>query len=491
MGVVSCWTVGGRVTVVAVAMAALGVAGCSGAYGPVVGPPKSTTETTGSTETSPPSGPSSAPLDPKALLAAVRPSVALVTTTISQGSGVLVDDGYVVTNAHVVDPYGAATITFEGAAAMVDVPVVGIDPFADIALLGPIVTDRSALPLAGSLDLEQGDDVYLVGYPGEFDAAPEPAISKGLVSRLRDYRPFEQTYIQTDAAIGGGQSGGALLDSRGQVVGISGLSFADQFALALSSPDVRRSIADIQHGSTPSYRHLVDAPAITDGIFDVANDLEFGLLVLRAADVARSLQFTVPEANEPTVEVFDLGGSVHLANQRRIDQELASDPSLTAADAGTVLTAAATGEYTISVPAKADLLINVGSGRSEGAAVEFASSLPVVVYEDTDDGQKINTGDTVTGVVDPFEFSDTFVLDMVAGDTVTIRVSAGGSDPVLLVIPPGVDPDTVPPVDDSSLGLFGHDAETTFTAQTSGPHEIDVWMNDWVVSGYRLDVDTA
>jgi len=472
-------------------MMALGLAGCGGPDGPVVGPPGSTGDTTGPTETSSAGGPSRAPLDPKALLAAVRPSVALVTTTTSQGSGVLVEDGYVVTNAHVVDPYGSVSITFEGEAAMVDVPVVGIDPFADIALLGPVVTDRSALPLPGSVDVEQGDDVYLVGYPGEFDAAPEAAISKGLVSRLRDYRPFEQTYIQTDAAIGGGQSGGALLDSHGQVVGISGLSFADQFALALSSPDVRRSIADIQHGDTPSYRHLVDDPAITEGIFDVASDLEFGLLVLRAADAVRSLQLTVPEANEPTVEVFDLADSVHLANQRRIDQELAADPSLTAADAGTVLTPATSGDYTIDVPADTDLFITVGSGRPGGAAVEFDSSLPVVVYEDTDDGRKINTGETVTGVVDPFEFSDTFLLDLAVGDSVTIRVSAGGSDPGLLVVPPGVDPKTVTPVDDSSLGLFGYDAETTFTAQTSGSHEIDVWMNDWIASGYRLDVYPA
>ena len=167
------------------------VAGC-GAGGPVaVGPPGSdepVPTTTATTVAVPASDGGGADLDAKALLAGVRPSIGLVTTATSQGSGVLVDGGYVVTNAHVIDPYATATITFEGDPPIEEVPVAGVDPFADIALLGPIEVDRAPLTLASEVRLDQGDGVYLVGYPGEYDVAPEVAISSGLVSRLRDVR---------------------------------------------------------------------------------------------------------------------------------------------------------------------------------------------------------------------------------------------------------------------------------------------------------------
>ena len=408
------------------------VAACSGVSSPTVGPPETAPESTQTTEGTSDtiSSSTTAPtqvgdLDPKALLTAVRPSIALVTTPISQGSGVLIDGGYVVTNAHVVDPYGAATVGFEGDAPIGDVPVVGIDPYADIALLGPLELERQPLPLAEQVELEQGDPVYLVGYPGEFDLAAEVTISSGLVSRLRDYAPFEQQYIQTDAAIGGGQSGGALVDGQGRVVGISGLSFAEQFALALSSPDVRRSIEAIVAGDTPGYRPLVDEPTITSGAVEAFNELHKSVLLLNGADEPRTLRLTVPESSSPTIAVSDLTGELSFVNQPLMDQAVALDPSLSPTDVGDLLESTEPDQYSVDIPAGADVMIMLGTTLSSGASVGFESSLPLVLYEDSDDPGAVGAGETVMGVIDTFELEDGYEVDLDAGQTVTVRVSAG------------------------------------------------------------------
>ena len=364
-------------------------------------------------------------LDPKALLAAVRPAIALVTTPISQGSGVLVEGGYLVTNAHVVDPYGAATVDFEDEPPIGDVPVVGIDPYADIALLGPLEFERQPLPLAEAVELEQGDPLYLVGYPGEFDPAAAVTISSGLVSRLRDYAPFEQQYIQTDAAIGGGQSGGALVDGQGRVVGISGLSFAEQFALALSSPDVRRSIEAIASGDTPGYRPLVDQPTITSGDVEMFNELHQVVLLLNAADESRTLRLVIPESSSPTLAVSDLTGEFRWVNQPLMDQAVALDPSLSPTDVGDLLEPAEPDQYSVDIPAGADVMIVLGTTNSSGASVSFESNLPLVQYEDSDDPGTVDPGQPVLGVIDAFELEDGYEVDLDAGQTVRVRVSAG------------------------------------------------------------------
>ena len=156
------------------------------------------------------------------VLECVSPSVALVATPAAGGSGILIEDGYVVTNAHVVEPYDRVDLTFPGLDYHPDVPVVGVDALADIAVLGPIDVDRPPMQIRSGIDIEQGRDVYLVGYPGEYDAFPKATISRGVLSRVRRAGEFGHQYLQTDASIGGGQSGGALVDEQGAWSGSPG-----------------------------------------------------------------------------------------------------------------------------------------------------------------------------------------------------------------------------------------------------------------------------
>ena len=177
-------------------------------------------------------------LSPAEVYALVSPSIALVETSSKLGSGILIEGGYVVTNNHVVWPYDEAWLVFPDGTEFQDVPVIGRDFSADLAVLGPIDAPYRPLTFSDRDDLAPGSDLLLVGYPSEPELFPQPSITQGILSRLREWTAYNLTLLQSDAAIAGGQSGGALLNSRGEVVGISTWRFSEAgFALATSAAD--------------------------------------------------------------------------------------------------------------------------------------------------------------------------------------------------------------------------------------------------------------
>src|SRR5690606_11492141 len=93
----------------------------------------------------------------------------------------------IVTNAHVVWPYNAARVTFANGEEHVNVPVHNVDHLVDLAVLGPIDTALPPVSLASGEHFEIGEEVYLIGYPGEGEKFPQPALSKGIISRLRQW----------------------------------------------------------------------------------------------------------------------------------------------------------------------------------------------------------------------------------------------------------------------------------------------------------------
>ena len=194
--------------------------------------------------------PSAEPLTAQEVYARVAPSIPIVQSLYGQGSGILILGDYVLTNHHVVWPDDfdhRATIVFPDGTEYVDVPVVATNPWADLAVLGPLETDKRPLALADGEQLPLGSDLYLIGYPAEYEFAPEPTITRGLLSRVRHWDGYGMTLLQTDAAIAGGQSGGALVDGRGRVVGVSTWGWSDAgFGVATSASDdaeVRRTHA--------------------------------------------------------------------------------------------------------------------------------------------------------------------------------------------------------------------------------------------------------
>ena len=154
----------------------------------------------------------------------------------ARAAGVLIQGGYLLTNAHVVWPFSAVRVVFPDGSEYVDTPVVGWDLIADLALVGPIETEIEPAPLVDAGELAIGSDVYLIGYPAEEEAFPQPSITYGILSRLRSWETIDYTFFQVDAPTVEGQSGGVLVTQAGVVVGISTFTFSG-FGLAGSVAD--------------------------------------------------------------------------------------------------------------------------------------------------------------------------------------------------------------------------------------------------------------
>ena len=153
----------------------------------------------------------------------------------SLGSGVIVDPkGYILTNYHVIERSGAIKITLEDRSEY-DARIVGTDPKTDIALLK--IEPGRPLPaarLGNSDELEVGEWVMAIGSP--FGLAH--TVTVGVVSakgRVIGSGPFDD-YIQTDAYINVGNSGGPLLNTRGEVVGLNTAIVAESLGVGFAIP---------------------------------------------------------------------------------------------------------------------------------------------------------------------------------------------------------------------------------------------------------------
>ncbi len=139
----------------------------------------------------------------------------------SLGSGVIISsDGYIITNNHVIDGADKILVALPNNSREYQAKVIGKDPKSDIAVIKIDAKNLPFLHFANSNDVLVGDVVFAIGNPfglGE-------TVTQGIVSALNksgiginDYENF----IQTDASINQGNSGGALVDSRGALVGIN------------------------------------------------------------------------------------------------------------------------------------------------------------------------------------------------------------------------------------------------------------------------------
>ena len=195
-----------------------------------------------SSETSPKSDETASVLSESEIAEKVLPSIVLIEnyqkstsmgypfgsasgelTPAGEGSGIIASsDGYIITNAHVVaDASALKVVTYSG--ERYEATLIGSDTVTDVALIKIEAENLPAAEFGSSSDLKVGDKVLTAGNPGgsEFDFS----ITVGYVSALgRTVTNSETGYsmdcIQTDAAVNPGNSGGALVNQYGQVVGI-------------------------------------------------------------------------------------------------------------------------------------------------------------------------------------------------------------------------------------------------------------------------------
>ena len=138
------------------------------------------------------------------------------------GSGFVVDpEGYILTNEHLLDGTGLVTVVFDHGARLTP-QIIATDAARDLALL-KVDSSRqlTALPLA--TEAREGDEVFALGYP--LDLAGGMSVTRGIVSAFRSYGGV--SYVQTDTPINKGNSGGPLLNLRGEVVGMNSRGLLD------------------------------------------------------------------------------------------------------------------------------------------------------------------------------------------------------------------------------------------------------------------------
>lgn len=157
----------------------------------------------------------------------VNPSVVSVISTTSEGtdsgSGVIMSkDGYIITNNHVVDGAQSVSVQLSDGTSL-DAEIIGTDEQTDLAVIKVTPTsDLTAAEFGDSDELEPGEYAYAIGSPGGVQFAN--TITGGRISAInRDLTVNDRvmTLIQTDASINNGNSGGALINKYGQVVGIT------------------------------------------------------------------------------------------------------------------------------------------------------------------------------------------------------------------------------------------------------------------------------
>ncbi|MXP09889.1 trypsin-like peptidase domain-containing protein [Pseudoblastomonas halimionae] len=174
------------------------------------------------------------------------------------GSGVIIDAarGEIITNNHVVE--NATSVRVELADGRIfDATVVGRDPQTDVALLTIAPDNLRAIELADSSLLRSGDLAFAIGYPFGIDQT----LTMGIISGTGRSGIGDgiEDFIQTDAAVNPGNSGGALIDSRGRMIGINtaiysrggdnaGIAFAVPINMALAVIAQIREYGEVRRG---------------------------------------------------------------------------------------------------------------------------------------------------------------------------------------------------------------------------------------------------
>ena len=157
----------------------------------------------------------------------VNPSVVSVISTTAEGTGsgsgvIMSKDGYIITNNHVVDGAQSVSVQLSDGTSL-DAEIIGTDEQTDLSVIKVTPTsDLTAAEFGDSDELEPGEYAYAIGSPGGVQFAN--TITGGRISAInRDLTVNDRvmTLIQTDASINNGNSGGALINKYGQVVGIT------------------------------------------------------------------------------------------------------------------------------------------------------------------------------------------------------------------------------------------------------------------------------
>ena len=383
----------------------------------------------------------------------------------------LIEGGYVVTNAHVVWPFDRVRVLFSDGSEFPDSPVLTWDLVGDLAVIGPLQTAIEPVALVDGEDLAIGSEVFLIGYTRLGESSSGPTLSVGLISGSREWEPLGMTYFQTDAPVGGDQRGGVLVSEKGEVIGLYGFTYTEAgFGHVASAADVLPRVEGLIAG--------VDVAGLGDRRVPLEGQPSEYEFTLRNEWDVRSFVVTEPAGTLIDLEVtgegigsslvFGAGGEVFMFGIFG----LAFLPATTKVDA----------PYFVIPQQKSE---SPGDYR-------VSSSRGLVPYNDVDDGVSIAVGQTVLASIDHPADQDYFVVDLDEGETIEITADSVTFDPFIRVDFPGALPEQLIFEDDSGGGMFGLKAQLIYKAPNPGSYLIVIEsMARDQVGGYFLTVAQA
>lgn len=229
----------------------------------------------------------------------IKPSVVTVLATVDDGmnsgrgtgTGVIItEDGEIVTNAHVVEGATVVQVLLNGAIDPIEARVLALDMGNDLALLKVDQNNLQPATFATPESINVGDEVVAIGFALNLDGGP--TVTRGIVSALNRTLVNDDGaldgLIQTDAAISSGNSGGPLLNTRAQVIGIntavfqsSGVVAANNVGFAISVSEVLpviEELRDVANGQprTEGYLGVELVPRADGGRGAVINAVTLG-----------------------------------------------------------------------------------------------------------------------------------------------------------------------------------------------------------------------
>lgn len=168
--------------------------------------------------TATPTGSAGPALNTAQIVEKVKPAVVQIVAGNSSGTGMIVDgNGNILTNEHVVEGATSVTVRLNGGRTLQG-RVVATDPDRDLAIVRVQSANLPTVKFGDSNALQIGEDVVAMGFA--LNLPGEASVSRGVVSGVRPATRTDLKYVQTDASVNPGNSGGPLLNTRGEVVGI-------------------------------------------------------------------------------------------------------------------------------------------------------------------------------------------------------------------------------------------------------------------------------
>jgi len=406
------------------------------------------------------------------IFATISPSVAFLETPSATGSGVLVDHGYILSNAHVVWPYQQVRVVFPDGSEYLDTPVHSWDLTADLALIGPHDVPQSPVALTDGGELAIGADIYLIGYPAEVDEFPQPTITNGILSRVRTWEAIDYSFFQVDATTVGGQSGGILVTHKGEVIGVSTFYYGG-FGLAGSVADtIHRLNAMLGNESDV----VIDMRPIQGSSFALshtgvlAGDWDTKLFILDEP-VDTEIELTLRGFGRPRVSVMSLEGYYVDTVQLEAEEEDAS--------------------LAFTVEEETPYLIEVSQGSTNRNTFALDSSHPLGLYEDPDDNRMLTLDSTIMGSMETVRDIDRYEIELAKDEIVQITVDALEIDPFIRLTYQSNTLEESVSDDDSGGGMFGQSAQLTYKAPEDGTYQISIRNYDNSIGTYFVTVATA